>query len=531
MSDIHIRTFGRFQVVDRDSVDHTPRSQKACAILAILCDAPDMVRPRTRLQDMLWSDRGPEQGAASLRQDLSEIRRSFGPFRGALVSDSRTVGLRRDMVTSDLVDPAMRAKALREHRVFLEDIDIRDPEFEAWLRDWRLHLEDRQSEIAPPVSVQPDADQPPLLIVAEPVGGGLFASHIAQAVADGVSNLGAVRLYTNGNGRPKHDPAGRSYQLRSEERAMDGGSTVSLRLVDLTDERVCWTAIETLSASQSVEAGVRLNRLINMSVDRTIEELSWPGRAHGADFPDDIFFRPTQTMFVTRGLEAADLQARFDTAYTQEKRGIYLAWKAFILAYELGERRVTDIAGLREEARGNIRKALEMEPHNPVILALASHIYSFVLKEHRIAHDLAERSLRISKSNVFGWLFMGSAKTYLGDLEEGYQCFTRAREMAGEGPYRHFVDFFAGMSASVTGRLEEGITILEAAHELTPDFLPPLRYLMATYLITGDMEAASRVADKLKQFEPDFDPGHFSEPEYPMRKTGAIEAKLLKKLK
>src|SRR3954467_11193081 len=101
--ELRVCVIGAFRVLTHDGQDLTPRGRKARALLAILALTPTRRRSRAALQDKLWSDRGPEQGAASLRQTLTEIRRAFGNgYRDYLVTDPQGVGLAPDQVTVDI---------------------------------------------------------------------------------------------------------------------------------------------------------------------------------------------------------------------------------------------------------------------------------------------------------------------------------------------------------------------------------------------------------------------------------------------
>ena len=68
--ELRICVIGEFRVLTPDRQDLTPRGRKARALLAILALTPTRRRSRSALQDKLWSDRGHEQGAASLRGAL-----------------------------------------------------------------------------------------------------------------------------------------------------------------------------------------------------------------------------------------------------------------------------------------------------------------------------------------------------------------------------------------------------------------------------------------------------------------------------
>jgi hypothetical protein len=119
---LRIRLSGRFRVECPEGRDLTPRGAKNQALLALIATSPDLCRNRRWLEDKLWSDRGSDQSSA-------EVRRAFGPFGVALVADRQKVSLRQEQVVVDL-SPAGAQE-------FLEGIDVRDVEFEAWLRSER----------------------------------------------------------------------------------------------------------------------------------------------------------------------------------------------------------------------------------------------------------------------------------------------------------------------------------------------------------------------------------------------------------
>ncbi len=134
---------GPFSISDSNGTPLTPKAQKTCAMLAMLALSPRATRTRVWLRDKLWSDRGEEQGAASLRQALLDARRSFGDLSGQLiVADKKSVSLCLDKISIDtellLTEAHQSAQDLERLRRslnedLLEGMDIRDPEFEDWL--------------------------------------------------------------------------------------------------------------------------------------------------------------------------------------------------------------------------------------------------------------------------------------------------------------------------------------------------------------------------------------------------------------
>jgi hypothetical protein len=146
---------GPFCLRDAAGVDLTPRCRKAQGLLALVATARNFRRSRAWLQDKLWSDRGPEQGAASLRQCLTGIRAVLGEHVDALRTEGGWVSLDPQRVRV-LCEPA--ASDDGDEVEFLEGLDIRDPEFEHWLRDQRLHFFEKSRTAAEAADAEPEPE-------------------------------------------------------------------------------------------------------------------------------------------------------------------------------------------------------------------------------------------------------------------------------------------------------------------------------------------------------------------------------------
>lgn len=146
-----IRMFGRFTITQPGSEAPIP-GRKACAMLAYLLLSPGGTATRERLCHLLWTDRGPEQARASLRQALRELRDN-PVLADAVRADRHVVSLEEHAFASDLHgihaaaeagDLAALALALDQVRGdFLEDLSDLSPGFDEWL----LPERERQHEI------------------------------------------------------------------------------------------------------------------------------------------------------------------------------------------------------------------------------------------------------------------------------------------------------------------------------------------------------------------------------------------------
>lgn len=145
-SQIRISVLGPLRIEADDGSSLAPKGAKNQALVALLALSPEMSRSRRWLEDKLWSQFGPEQASANLRQALSKLRNALGPHAGLLIADRNTVALAEQQISVDLRDDGL---PLEQRSELLEGLDARDPEFEEWLRMERADLQARLAQAAP----------------------------------------------------------------------------------------------------------------------------------------------------------------------------------------------------------------------------------------------------------------------------------------------------------------------------------------------------------------------------------------------
>ncbi|WHP67300.1 hypothetical protein [Phaeobacter inhibens] len=134
---------GPLQIISGDGTDATPRGKKSKAIIALVALSDNFSRSRVWLQDKLWSKSDSLQGAASLRQELSYLKKHFKKFNvDFLTIEREIVSIDLGRVETDFLEPAPHL-----HRSeLLEGLDVNDPEFEDWLSMERQFFEKRFNE-------------------------------------------------------------------------------------------------------------------------------------------------------------------------------------------------------------------------------------------------------------------------------------------------------------------------------------------------------------------------------------------------
>jgi DNA-binding SARP family transcriptional activator len=532
-----IQVIGAFRLLAHDGQDLTPLGRKARALLAILALTPTRRRSRPALQDKLWSDRGPEQGAASLRVTLTEIRKALGEhYRDCLVSDLHGIGLAAGRVTVDIDDADLSELArMVEPPQLLEDIDVADEEFEDWLRTQRAAFERRieasraaldtvsrvpASEPNPLCAPAPKPRQtgapilrpwvrllPPLTVSSEI---GLFLSrlvgnHIAQGLAD------QWGIDVRDDGRAAH-----GVQVRVDALPVSRDVVVTIVLLSAEGTLQLWSGSETISQENGfVYEAHRLLALINRAIDVAGQCLSRIDSSFDSSRGFMRAFEAVQRMFKIDLPEVDRADALLGEAYELDAKPVYFAWRAYSRIFYVGEHIHADRRRLIEEAEEYARRAIEADPHNATVLALASYVYSFIFHNFPLAHELAELSVRCNPAHPLGHASLGRAKSYLGEYDAGYAATRRGLDFSGQAPYRYMLHFLHGMAALLSGRFDEAARSGEIACAMAPTFRPPQRYLVPLYLHAGKRDQARETMERLRQIEPTFSLEVMREPSYP----------------
>lgn len=143
-----LRLDGPFEVFGPDGAALGNLSRRGRALLAYLASQPGHSAPRAVLMELLWSDRSRDQAGASLRQELSRLRRAIP--EGVLDADRSDVRLDPDQI-----------RLAGGAGPFLDGFDLASRGFEDWLRDARAersaHLHDRQAALAEDLLAKGDA--------------------------------------------------------------------------------------------------------------------------------------------------------------------------------------------------------------------------------------------------------------------------------------------------------------------------------------------------------------------------------------
>ncbi len=559
-----IRVVGSFAVLHADGSDRSPKGRRAKGLLALLALTPHHKLRRAALQDKLWSNREPEQGAGSLRQALSEIRRALGDAHGCVLADRHAVSLDATCVAiiKDL-DPSMTVgENVDAGEFLLEDLDVPDPEFENWLRDQRSQFASSRANaagssrttVAASLARHSDSTQSPnyqlqLLVDTRSVGGPnareqLLADSLTDIVSRTVSELGNVEIVyaRSTGGADSESPATRegelatvvhpaSLTLRAQVVETGPGDAWRVSLSSTINDKLVWSSGGQLKNDRLNLTDLPILRDLNQVASEVYRNFSARASTGGSVGEE----RYMATLLCQQGIQhlfrlgtdnlrlADDL---FRRAFDIEPRGIYLAWRAYLRNYLLTEFVAKDRPTVMAEAIEFMRRALEMEPSNSYVAALCAHVQSIARQSYVAAFELAERSIQLNPANPLGWMCLGIAESNLGKEKIGFEHTLVARELAGTSPFRYSINANACTASCMLGDVDSAILLGEAAHGLAPTYKPPLRFLSALYFLRERVEDSQDMIEKLRLAEPNFSYDLLRDKSYPaasLQRTRLVE--------
>lgn len=504
--------------------DLTPRSQKSQGLLALLALSPEHRRPRRWVEERLWSDRGPQQSAGSLRQCLVDVRKALGDFAGVLQADRRWIALDPGrVVVEQAADPGAD---------LLEGLPIRDRAFRDWLASVRGSAAATPSA---PAAAAPAAEAPaetPLTIrwgTAAPPGSrsGLVARIIASRIAEGISDH--VPSW-----QVAADPAPESLGLVPDldiacEVIEENGICLAFvkvmhvqtgRILYGRDLRFTGTATSLVDSEAVAEAAfeaaeIALGQIPHLVArNRTLRRSTALGQL------------ALHKMFTFDRAEMDEADRLLAEAFEVEENSVFLAWRGLLQMVKSIELSQKGSPELREMADALTSYAMERSRHNATVAGLVAHTRGMMFRDAGGAADAAGRALGRDPRNPFAMQAMAVARMLAGNDEDAYQLSARARTFASRSIFRHWWDAHHFVACVATGRLDEAIASAETVVKVSPSFRPAYRFLIPLYAARDDLARAVGAVEALQRIEPGFTLGRMLEdPAYPvatLRRSGLL---------
>lgn len=513
---------GGVSVTDQNGRDYTPSGKKARALIALLLFSKNCKRSREWIQSMLWSDRGPEQSAGSLRQALSELRRSLDQHRDLLITRAGSVQLNSEFIKlkNDLGSIATTSD-------ICEDLDsIKDAEFENWLRDLR------QQYVVAPRKVEQRSNVPVLLIsvaVQDNQAGARVVDLLRNEIVKSLLEFSDIRISEIGSGTHEAVTSpGPGVFLRISALVLNDKVTASIRLETLSGNWIVWQSPnEDFSIDVEEEAFWRLRCLSQTTVSRLQDEFErQSGDTRSGPFAQALANRAMRLLFRFGRQDLIDADSLLKSAYELDPRGVYLSWRAFIRNTAIFEH-LTDSFLEPCEGYELHATALGDDPLNSYTLVFAGQ-HSFVNDRDPVfGQSLCDKALEINPSNAMGWAFRSNMLILQGEDEQAAQAAKRGLELASGQPCRSSLQINACLSGIAAGNYHEAVTY-GRINQMSPTKCQAIRrFLFALFrALEMPVEAENQIA-MIRTREPDFRTEDLLRTDYPtwtLQKMPIIES-------
>lgn len=406
--------------------------RRAQALLAMLAASPSAERTRVWLQDRLWGSRPAEQAQASLRRELSSLRKVVNrDGQELLCADHQRIWINRDLVVIDLHQTGTQAVG-----EFLEGIDLPGEEgFEDWLREERGRL--MAAAPAAPARSQPALADGSLTSLALLEIAG--SDEAGDLLAERLARIRWLRLQVG----PGSDAA--RFEIKGQVRPAGAAAPVlSLTLTERHGGRLLWSgrfALAGLSAeapstideaASAIRARIaQAEQAAAIAADRSDQAgLIWQSQWH--------MHRMTREDAV-RAAELADRASAIDPFAAEA-----ISQAAWVKLWDLWVTRAN------AEAIGEVRKQAQraiVADHQDARGHMLAGIAEIWLMQPLRAEALLRRAVELDPSLIMARVQLGCA-LYLGlKLAEAE---TELRTALRLSPNDQYLFFIAGELATIS---------------------------------------------------------------------------------
>ncbi|MEM7695236.1 MAG: hypothetical protein AAF318_12360 [Pseudomonadota bacterium] len=524
-----IRVNGPFDLAHADGTRIHLSGRKDCGLLALLAMSPNHMQPRKWLQDMLWTDRGESQGAASLRQTLSRVRTALGREADAIGADRVNVWLNPEVVSVEGPCPG-RTDAL------LQGMDVRAEGFDAWLRDLR-----QRHDTAP---AAPTARAPAALPAAAPAtscaaaptnvrrilfdveagaNGDAGAIALAHTVRDSLVEqalllgLDAVRPRP---GCPQATPTGTDIVVSTRVLTLARGGTTVLS-ANATDAfgRVLWQFRRALDAESWMTLRAAEYELGQQFQDFLLDThcaVAAPddARAHGCTALLGIMAPGT--------VDLTDAELSALQAVRAAPNGVYEAVLGMVRLLLYGERVVTGAADA-DELMDPFRRALGRSPANGVVCALAGHAHNYLTGEFSRGLELTSQAVRLAPNASLCWVFHALSLAYAGRSGPAIAAFNKLDRTCAASKLHPLAQSIGAYVHLMAGNVAASRLYAARSLDRLPDFRPTTVDMMVACAEMGDKKAGRHALQALVRRQPDLSLDLLGSPQYPIVVPGHRE--------
>ena len=512
---LELNLFGACIVRSIGAVPYEITGAKHRALFALLATAPFGRRTRSYLQDTLWGTSCFDNGRQSLRRALSDIKALMGPeYEALLAVNNAEISL--DLSRVHFIGRPGGGE-------FLEGLDIRDNEFNDWLRGIRQSPEqlfslNSPSSQPPPQSILPTiAVLPFRLVQGDPLHGVLgdwLAEEICRSLSRSnllavISHLSARELATSKIELHRvQEVLGVNYCVAGSLRVAGDQAVLDADFIDAISGRILWTRQFTGRISDFVSAQSPAVTEVVRAIGQTIASeavIHVQGRSVAALADHELLVAGVGLMHQLKLNSFARSRALIEEAIRRAPRAAEAhAWLGEWYVTAVFNGWSTDRERDTQMAQDCTARALDIEPENSFCLTMDGVVSNNLLMRMDVASQRFDAALSRNPNEAMAWL---SSSVLFAYRDDGAEAVARAETAIRRSPLDPFGYFFESLAATAYLAAEDYARTLELADRSLAKndrHLSTLRVRICALHHLGRDAEARKAAAELMRRQPDF---------------------------
>jgi TolB-like protein len=485
------------------------------ALFVLLATAPFGRRTRGFLQDTLWGTSCYDSGRQSLRRALSDIKATMGrAFEQLLTVNNSEVAL--DLSRVHFIGRPGGGE-------FLEGIDIRDNEFNEWLRAMRMNpgqLDALYSVAAqpPPPSILPTIAVLPFRPVFGSSDSATLGDWLAEEVSRSLSRSNLLAVISHLSSRrmaaTEVDFAairkllGVDYCVSGSLRLFGETAVLDTDFVDTLSGRILWTR----------QATGRLVDFLSPDSAPVAEIVRTVGRTIASDALAHVRGQPVtrladhELLIAGVGLMHEQRLASFARSRELIEEALRRAPRAAEAHAWMGEWYVMSVFnGWSDDRQRDTQRALDatsraldIEPANAFCLTIDGVVHNNLLQRMDVATDRFDDALDVNPNESMAWLLSGVLDAYRDRGTAAVERVEKAIRLSPLDPFGYFFDSMAATAHLAAQNYDRALDYADRSLARNARHLSTLRARTAALHFLGRGEDARISASELMRLQPEF---------------------------
>lgn len=466
----------------------TPLPRRGQALLAYLAMQPRMAASRAAAMTLLWGDRAEDQARASLRQELSVLRRALP--ESVLIADRQNIALEN----AEVIFPS-------DHEL-LAGFDLPSSAFEEWLRQARSSAATTapgQQRARPSVAVSPFNHQDQEISPA-------FVDGVVDEITGTLSRIREFHVIARQSSYALKDDhlspvesakkLGADYLINGSIRRIADKVRITIQLVDGVNGRLIWVEkfddrlddLFDLQDRIALQVAGRISPSLRNAEIRRVKSRP-PSNLNAYE----LVLKASPHFWAHSRDNNLKAIAYIDEALGKDPEFAHaLALKAWCLSqhpiYMWSDNPQADYRQALISASDAARHSGPASQHAPTLTAIGA-AYSIAGADSDLALSYINRALEIDPSNAWAWLRLGWHGVYSGDVASAENAFDTSLRLSPLDPFKfNMITGRATLLMQWTTRYDEAIAMFEEGLRLNPTATWQYRDLISAYYKIGHIE-------------------------------------------